>query len=182
MSDSELSYDESLDNLSLHTPSPDPLVGEDLTDINMDEIERNSLILIPQTQERLPGPSKAGTNKLTGRSGQSRRDRLNTLLILRAPKLLEPPLPTHNNDIILYYYYTQSLTHSLTHTTLHYITLHTIDTHTRTHTLHYTILHYTHTRTHPRTHTHTIHICRHTLYTQTQTLHYAHTHTNTTIY
>ena len=42
MSDSGLSYDESLDNLSLHTPSPDPLVGEDLTDINMEEIETNS--------------------------------------------------------------------------------------------------------------------------------------------
>ena len=55
-------------------PIPRPLVGKDLTDINMDEIERNNPILIPQTQERPPGPSTVGTDQPTGRNGQSRRD------------------------------------------------------------------------------------------------------------
>ena len=99
MFNSELSCDQSFDNLSHHTPSPDLLVGENLTDINMDEIERNSPILIP---ERPPGLSTVGTDQLTGRSGQLRRDRLKTLLILRAPKPVKAALSTNHQGLSHY--------------------------------------------------------------------------------
>ena len=34
------------------SPSPDPLVGKDMTDINMEDIERNSPVVLPPTQEQ----------------------------------------------------------------------------------------------------------------------------------
>jgi len=53
MSDCNTSYDDDMyDNFSIMTPSPDPLVGEDMTDINMEDIERNSPVVIPPTQEQ----------------------------------------------------------------------------------------------------------------------------------
>ena len=67
--------------------------------------------------------------------------------------------------------HTCTVTHSDTHTTLHYTTLHYT-------TLYYTTLHYTsHTRTHARTHSH----ARARVHTHTQALArtYTHTHTHT---
>jgi len=60
MSDWDSSYDDDLyENFSITTPSqehltpsPDPLVGEDMEDINMEDIKRNSPVVIPPTQEQ----------------------------------------------------------------------------------------------------------------------------------
>ena len=52
MSDSESPYDDDLyDSFSLITPSLDPLVGDDMTGRNMEELERNSPILILSPRE-----------------------------------------------------------------------------------------------------------------------------------
>ena len=62
MSDWDSSYDDDLyETFSIMTPSqehltpsPDPLVGEDMSDINMEDIERNSPVVLPPTQEQQP--------------------------------------------------------------------------------------------------------------------------------
>ena len=55
MSDSESSYDDDLyDNFSLIAPSLDPLVGDDITDVNMEELEKIALYWFPVTDPREP--------------------------------------------------------------------------------------------------------------------------------
>jgi len=58
MSDSDSSYNDDLqlyDSFSIVTPSPDPLAGDDMTDVDMEELERDSPLLFnprPQQQQQ----------------------------------------------------------------------------------------------------------------------------------
>jgi len=114
MSDWDSSYDDYLyETFSITTPTPSqkhltpslgPLVGEDMSDINVEDIERNSLVVIPPTQEQQPQqqqqqqmqtPSRS-TNKNAGGGGQAMKNRLKTLLTLRTPQP-EEATPSNQN-------------------------------------------------------------------------------------
>jgi len=81
------------------TPSPDPLVGEDMTDINMEDIERNNPVVIPPTQEQQQQQISSRTNHSAGGGGQSMKNRLKTLLILRTPQPVETTKHRTNQSI-----------------------------------------------------------------------------------
>ena len=89
MSNCDTSYDDDMyNNFSIMTPSPDPLVGKDMTDINMEDIERNSPVVIPPTQEQQQQQQQLQqhrTNHSAGGGGQSTKNHLKALLILRTP-------------------------------------------------------------------------------------------------
>jgi len=82
------------------TPSPDPLVGEDMSDI-----ERNSPVVIPPTQEQqqqqqqIPTTSRS-TNESAGGGGQETKNRLKALLTLRIPQPVEAA-PSNQNSVLL---------------------------------------------------------------------------------
>ena len=75
-----------------------------MTDVNMEELEGNSPILIPrpqrtpqrQQQQQTPRSPTGGIHHTAGRSGQSIKDRLKALLILRTPKLVEAASSNQN--------------------------------------------------------------------------------------
>ena len=110
MSDWDSSYDDDLyENFSITTPSPehltpspDPLVGEDMSDINMEDIERNSPVVIPPTQEQQQQQQQPilttsrSTNVNAGRGGQATKNRLKALLTLRTPQPVEAT-PSNQN-------------------------------------------------------------------------------------
>ena len=56
------------------SPFPDPLVGEKQSDINIEDIERNSPVVISPTQEQqqMVTPSRS-TNKNEGGGGQAKK-------------------------------------------------------------------------------------------------------------
>ena len=125
MSDSDSSYnDELYDSFSIVTPSPDPLAGDDMTDVDMVELERDSPLLFtprpqqqqeqpqqqyeqpqqqqPQYEQRQqdrPNSPTGDIHHTTGQSGRSIKDRLKALLILRTPRLVEAVSSNHNNCI-----------------------------------------------------------------------------------
>jgi len=81
---------------------PDPLVGEDMSDINMEDIERNSPVVIPPTQEQqqqqqIPTTSRS-TNENAGGGGQATKNCLKALLTLRTPQPVEAA-PSNQNII-----------------------------------------------------------------------------------
>jgi len=92
MSDWDTSYDDDIyDNFSITTPflehiSPF-LVGKDMTDINIQDIERNSPVIIPPTQEQqqqqqqqLQKQTLSRTNNSAGGGGQLTKNLLNELI------------------------------------------------------------------------------------------------------
>ena len=88
MSDWDTSYDDDIyDNFSKTTPF---LVGKDMTDINIQDIERNSPVIIPPTQEQqqqqqLQKQTLSRINSSAGGGGQLTKNLLKALLILRLP-------------------------------------------------------------------------------------------------
>ena len=110
MSDWDSSYDDDLyKTFSITTPSQehltpslDPLVGEDMLDINMEDIERNSPVVIPPTQEQqqqqqqqMLTPSRS-TNENAGGGGHATKNHLKALLTLRTPQPVEAA-PSNQN-------------------------------------------------------------------------------------
>ena len=110
MSDWDSSYDDDLyETFNIMTPSqehltpsPDPLVGEDMSDINMEDIERNSPVVIPPTQEQQPQQQQQqmlttsrSTNENAGGGGQATKNRLKAL---RTPQPVEAT-PSNQNIV-----------------------------------------------------------------------------------
>jgi len=92
------------------TPSPDPLIGEYTSDINMEDIERNSPVVIPPTQEQRPQQQQQqqqmlttsrSTNENAGGGGQAMKNRLKALLTLRTPQPVEAA-PSNQNIVQAY--------------------------------------------------------------------------------
>jgi len=69
-------------------PSLDPPVGEDMTDINMEYIERNSPVVIPPTQEQnqLQQQTPSKTNHSVAGGSQLTKNHLKAFLILNTPQ------------------------------------------------------------------------------------------------
>ena len=114
MSDWDSSYDDDLyETFTIMTPSqehltpsPDPL-PEDMSDINMSDIERNSPVVIPPTQEQeqqqqqqQQQQTSRSTNESAGGGGQETKNRLKALLTLRIPQPVEAA-PSNNNKLLL---------------------------------------------------------------------------------
>ena len=114
MSDWDSSYDDDLyETFSIMTPSqehltpsPGPLVGEDMSDINMEDIERNSPVVIPLTQEQQPQQQQIpttsrSTNESAGGGGQATKNRFKALLTPRTPQPVEAA-PSNQNNALSY--------------------------------------------------------------------------------
>ena len=70
-----------------------------MSDINMEDIERNSPVVIPPTQEQqqqIPTISRS-TDESAGGGGQATKNRLKALLTLRIPQPVEAA-PSNNNN------------------------------------------------------------------------------------
>ena len=76
-----------------------------MSDINMEDIERNSPVVIPPTQEQQQQQQQQpilitsrSTNVNAGGSGQATKNRLKALLTLRTPQPVEAA-PSNNNNV-----------------------------------------------------------------------------------